>query len=224
MKLVLLATTFLLGCILVSEGLAENCLSCHEATPVVKPKIPTITLGDAAVSNTQKYLKLREKTNHNDAPEIDAMLKYVGLNNPAQYKSTGQGYSWCAAFVLYNYYEAAITLKVAQPLPRTAGVANMWNIAKANPIRYRTIPVSQVRLGLIKLLPGDVVIWKNGTAAFTLGHTGISKEQLSMTEIFSVEGNTSGKGLSREGGGVFENKRKLAAMGSLSVVGFIRPN
>jgi hypothetical protein len=199
-------------------GLASkdtNCAGCHK---------PAVNLPLAALENTKKYLKLREKTNNNDSPEIDAMFKYVGLDNQKQFKTTGCGYSWCAAFVLYNYYEASLKLSVPQPLPKTAGVANLWNITKANPIRYRTIPVSQVRLGLIKLQPGDVIIWKHGTAAFNLGHTGIHKEQLSMSEIYSVEGNTSGKVLSREGCGVFENKRYLSATGSMSIIGFIRPN
>jgi hypothetical protein len=191
-------------------------------TAKVKTK-PEPPLGKTVVTNAKKYLKLRERTNHNDAPDIDKFMKYVGLNNPAQYKSTGTGYSWCAGFVLYNYFEACSKLKIDQTLPKTAGVANLWNKTRANPIRYRTIPASQVRLGLIKLQPGDIIIWKHGYSAFTLGHTGMNEEQLTMTEIFSIEGNTSGSGLSREGGGVFENKRIISATGSMQIVGFIRP-
>jgi hypothetical protein len=192
-------------------------------TTVTVPTKAKPELGKTVVANSKKYLKLREKTNHNDAPEIDTMLKYVGLDNKAEYRSKGQGYSWCAAFVLYNYYEASNTLGLIQPLPKTAGVANLWNKTKANPIRYRTIPASQVRLGLVKLQPGDVIIWKHGSAAFTLGHTGVNEQQLTMSTIFSIEGNTSGKGLSREGGGVFENERTISATGSMQIVGFIRP-
>jgi hypothetical protein len=212
----------------VNLAQATACIVCHEQpvvpdVPNLGPKVVKVDLGPATVTNAKKYLKLRERTNNNDAPEIDKMVKYVGLNNVAQYKTTGTGYSWCAAFVLYNYYESCLLLDVDQPLPRTAGVANLWNKTRANPIRYRTIPASQVRLGLIKLEPGDVIIWKHGTAAFTLGHTGLNEKQLTFTKIFSIEGNTSGKGLSREGGGVFENERVLSATGSMQIVGFIRP-
>lgn len=212
-----LRKAILIPMLCVSTASAIPCQPCHGITQS--------SLASAALTNSGKYNKLREKTNRNDAPDIDRFLTYVGLDNKAEFKRAGSGYSWCAAFVLMNYKEAADALKVPQPLPRTAGVANLWRITRANPIRYRTFTTDQVRLGLIKLLPGDIVIWKHGAKAFQFGHTGLHKEQYSLSRIGTREGNTSEEGSSgsqSNGGGVFDRVRYLAPNNSFSIIGFIR--
>jgi hypothetical protein len=182
-------------------------------------------IAQQAVTNSYKYKNLREKTNHNDGPQIDEFHRYVGLDNQKQIKATGSGYSWCAAFVVYNYKEAAEFCGKAQPLPKTAGVANLWNRAKENPVRYTTFTVEQVRLGLIKLQPGDMPIWKHGTAkqAFTTGHIGLTISQVSNTKLKTIEGNTSpGEGGSQsDGGGVYFRDRYLSPS-NFYILGFVR--
>lgn len=69
---------------------------------------------------------------------------------------------------------------------------------------------------------GTVAIWnKRGTRQ---GHTGIVSSVLSMNEFFTIEGNTSGKkSVDREGDGVFEKIRTMKDIGSMTLVGFLRP-
>lgn len=187
------------------------------------------SLPELALENSYKYLDLREYTNRNDHPSIDRFLLYTGLDNRAQYKATGCGYSWCAAFVVYNYKEAADKLGVKQPIPRSAGVANIWRTCKENPIRYTTFTSEQVRMGLIKPQPGDLIIWKHGVAkqAFTTGHIGLQIAQITNVHLKTIEGNTlpntSGStGNQREGGGVYIRDRYLSS-GKFYILGFIRP-
>lgn len=185
-------------------------------------------LAQQSVSNAFKYQNLRELTNRNDHPTIDSMHKYVGLDNKARFKAKGEGYAWCAAFVLWNYKEAAEFCGVPQPLPKTAGVANLWQKTRENPIRYTTFTVDQVRLGLIKLQPGDLIIWKNGNVkdSFITGHTGLSIVQTSNVSLKTIEGNTlpesAGQGGNqREGGGVYVRNRYLSP-GKFYILGFVR--
>ena len=170
----------------------------------------------AAVHNSHRYLHVRERTNHNDAPEIDRMLAYLGLP---------KGLSWCAAFSLYNYHEAADELKVKQPFPRYGRVAMLWSACQRNPLRYRAITSYEVRLGSVRLQPGDLPIWANGTikAGDFNGHTGLVEQQLSPRSFRSIEGNTQPGpgGNQREGGGVYERTRSIDA-GSFRILGFCR--
>lgn len=173
-------------------------------------------LPKAAVKNAHKYLYLRERTNHNDAPEIDRMLAYLGL--PKQL-------SWCAAFTLWNYHEAADELNIKQPLPKYGRVAMLWEACKRNPLKYRTFTADEVRFGSVQLQAGDIPIFANGTIRnrdFN-GHTGLVQSQLSNVKMLTIEGNTSSGngGSQREGNGVFERTRTIAP-GTFRIIGFCR--
>lgn len=175
------------------------------------------TIGEAAMQNAHRYLYLREKTNRNDAPEIDQFLKYLGL--PSRL-------SWCAAFVIWNHKEAAEATGQKQPLPKHGRVAKLWEIAKNNPVRYTTFTTEQVRLGLIKLQPGDLPIWKSSpvTNGDFNGHIGHTIKQITNKHIRTIEGNTLPEGQAgnqREGGGVYVRNRYLAP-GNFTIIGFIR--
>lgn len=173
-------------------------------------------LPTAAVNNAHKYLHVREKTNHNDSPEIDRMLAYLGLP---------KGLSWCAAFSLWNYHEAADELRVKQPFPKYGRVAMLWSTCQRNPLRYRAITPDEVRLGSVRLQPGDLPIWAHGTikTGDFNGHTGLVEQQLSPRSFRSIEGNTQPGpgGNQREGGGVYERTRAIEA-GSFRIIGFCR--
>lgn len=173
-------------------------------------------LPQAATDNAQKYLHVRERSNRNDAPEIDRFLGYLGLP---------KGLSWCAAFSIYNYKEAADGLQVKQPLPRYGRVAMLWDHCKRNPIKYRAITADEVRRGSVQLQPGDLPIWASGTikGGDFNGHTGLVQAQLSPTRFESIEGNTTPgpTGNQRDGGGVYERTRAINP-GTFRILGFCR--
>jgi hypothetical protein len=169
-----------------------------------------------AVEHGRKYLDVRELTGNNDAPEIDKFLKYLGLP---------KGLSWCAAYSLYCYKEAADELRIKQPFPRYGRVAMLWSTCQRNPLKYRAITSDEVRLGSVQLQAGDLPVWSHGTikAGDFNGHTGMVLRQLSPRSFQSIEGNTSSgnKGSQREGNGVFIREREIAP-GSFRILGFCR--
>lgn len=173
-------------------------------------------LAETAAKNATKYTYVREKTNHNDAPEIDKMLAYLGLP---------KGLSWCAAFVLYNYKEASDDLKVKQSLPKYGRVAMLADACKRNPLRYQWITTDQVRFGSVKLQAGDIPMWAHGdtSSGDFNGHTGLELHQFSNVSIQTIEGNTSSgnSGSQRDGNGVFIRTRTIAP-GSFRIIGFCR--
>lgn len=181
------------------------------AGPAVAADLP-----QAATDNARKYLHVRERTNRNDAPEIDRFLGYLGLP---------KGLAWCAAFSLFNYKEAADALNVKQPFPRYGRVAMLWNACQRNPLKFRAMSADQVRLGSVKLQPGDLPIWASGTikGGDFNGHTGLVQAQLSHVKFRSIEGNTTPgpSGNQRDGGGVYERTRTVSP-GSFRIVGFCR--
>lgn len=177
------------------------------------------SLSSQALQESYKYQNLRERTNKNDHPQIDLFLKYLGL--PPRLP-------WCAAFTLYCYKDAAETLNVKQPLPKYGRVATLWSYCKRTPSKCTTFTTEQVRLGLVKLQPGDLPIWKHGVSSeenFN-GHIGLTVEQLSNTKLRTIEGNTlpettGNAGNQRDGGGVYVRARYLAP-GNFRIIGFIR--
>jgi len=170
-------------------------------------------LGDRVVANSQKYLRVRERTGHNDNPWIDYWAKSVGLDNKAQFQRTGTGYSWCMIFVHGVYEETAEQCRIKNPMPRAAGVQIVWSIARADELRYKTIDADDLLAGVERGEAGDVLIMlhKNG-----LGHTEIVRSQY-RAELNTCGGNTNQAG-SREGDGVYNKTRQIT-----SIAGLIRP-
>jgi len=184
--------------------------------------LPVLSYGESslpplATKNANRYLHVREYTNRNDHPEIDKMLGYLGLP---------KGLSWCAAFSLYNYKEAADALRIKQPFPRYGRVAMLWDRCKSNPLRYKAISADDVRFGGVRLRPGDLPVWANGSIRegdFN-GHTGLVITQYSSMKFKSIEGNTQPgpEGNQREGGGVYIRERTITP-GTFRILGFCRP-
>lgn len=182
-------------------------------------------LPELAVQKGKAYLHVREHTNRNDAPEIDRMLAYLGLP---------KGLSWCAAYSLYCYKGAADELRVKQPFPKYGRVAMLWSACQRNPLKFRVITSDEVRLGSVRLQPGDLPLWANGTINTSRdknlgrfqdfnGHTGLVVQQLSPRSFRSIEGNTQPGpgGNQREGGGVYERIREING-GNFRILGFCR--
>ena len=68
----------------------------------------------------------------NRGPRVDEYLRAAGLD-----PSTGN-YAWCAAFVVWCFERAARAMGSTSPVPRTAGVHDMWQ--KAGRAGFRRIP------------------------------------------------------------------------------------
>ncbi len=182
------------------------------------------TLQDATVEQSAKYLNVRERTNSNDSPEIDAMLQYLGLP---------KGLSWCAAYMLTCYRDGAEAIGIKQPIPKIGRVSLLWQTCKARELSFKTFSAEDVNMGIQKLQPADIPCWRHGSTATQNfnGHTGIVLTQIDKKTFTAREGNTvaGSAGGQREQakgdknqGGVFDRTRTLGLGSSFAVVGFIR--
>lgn len=164
-------------------------------------------VNEKAVAVASQYLGIEEKTGRNDGPEVERFLAAVGL---------GKGQPWCAAFVVYSYGAAA--KPAANPLPKIARVALLWQRAGDRPSRYRLIEKDDLLTGLVRPQPGDIAIWLYGSGPNPNGHTGLLRSGNRLT-LQTIEGNTmpTNSGNQREGGGVYARERRTS-----SLVGLIR--
>lgn len=121
---------------------------------------------------------------------VKSYLASVGINFPA---------SWCMAFLVWCFTEAARKLNVPNTAKKTGGVLDAWNKAKA---QY-AVAVPE---------PGDIFIQDHGHG---LGHTGIV-EKVNADTVETIEGNTNDTG-SREGFVVCRRVRKRS-----SIIGYLR--
>lgn len=199
--------------ILVNSVVFANCETCHNK----KYAPQKLNLQDLVIVNAEKYLYVQELTNNNDAPEIDMFLAYLGLPKHL---------SWCAAYTIFAYHEAADSLHIKNPLPKLGKVSTLWEFSQENELRYKTFEAEEVLSGEEKLTKSDIPIWAHGIVKNNdfSGHTGLVRYQISKDKFATIEGNTTpgDKGNQREGGGVYERERKLAIGSSFQVLGFIR--
>lgn len=142
-----------------------------------------------AIANQQIGV-LENPLGSNSGTEVNAYLASIGL---------GGGYPWCMAFVYWCFRQAAIQVGVANPLVQTGGCLYQWNTTTLPKLK-KVDAVNNP--SLIKV--GSVFIMDFGGGK---GHTGIV-ESVSAGFITSIEGNTNDS-LSREGIGVFRQKRKV---------------
>lgn len=183
-----------------------------------------------------QYKYVREKTNHNDAPEIDTWLKFVGLDNKGEIKRTGTGYSWCAAYGISMYNETYQYHNKKSPLYRSARCSEVYKMAKKDKYTYTVIPAKKVLLQAEDLHEADIVIWSHKKKAEYdwNGHFGLVMKRLDVEHFQSIEGNTVGtdapdgqreqtKG-SKNMGGVFVKTRSLNPNYDFNPEGFIRIN
>jgi hypothetical protein len=138
---------------------------------------------------------VREKPlNSNRGPQVNAYLARIGLD---------PGYAWCCAFVYWCFDEAALSVRRANPMVRTGGCMRHWNAAPA--AGARRIPAHEAVADPSLLRPGMVFIMDHGRG---LGHTGFI-EAVDGGFVSTIEGNTDAS-MTREGGGVYRLRRKLA--------------
>lgn len=120
----------------------------------------------------------------NAGKDVEKYLKSVGL---------GKGYSWCMAFVYWVVSEAYKQSGGINPLKKTAGVMNQWNLSPGLRIQVPVAPC--------------VFIMDHGKG---LGHTGIVTKVLANGKIETIEGNTNDDG-SREGYEVCRRVRTISS-------------
>lgn len=109
--------------------------------------------------------------------------------------------AWCMAFMYWCVSDAAAQLGLPNPLKKTAGCLQQWNLSKE--LRVISIPAR-----------GDIFIMDHGHG---VGHTGIVESVNSDKGLNTIEGNTNDTG-SREG---FEVLRKFRP-NKAPIIGFLR--
>ena len=166
---------------------------------------------DAMIASAVSQVGVRESpVGSNRGPEVDLYLRSVGLN-PAG------NFAWCAAFVFWLFKEASSSTGIANPVPKTAGVRDMWNKIGEK--------------GLLRLTPRQAVLHpelvKPGMLFFLgfdggLGHMGIVRS-VQGVQLTTIEGNTTDKTGSREGIGVFQRSARKIASVNLGFADVTRP-
>jgi hypothetical protein len=138
----------------------------------------------------------------NRGKQVEAYLASVGVP---------PGNPWCAAFVYSCVAQAAKADSLANPLPKTGGVLDMWRKALKAGLPCLTTQQAVAAPGLVS--SGMIFIMDFGEGK---GHTGFVKA-LAGGRLSTIEGNSNDDG-SRDGVGVFELTRRT--LGSVNT-GFI---
>jgi hypothetical protein len=195
------------------------CLECHANE--FKPN-------EEVISVAKQYLYVREKSNNNDAPEIDQWLKNCGL---------GSGYSYCNAYAVSMYKKTYEKHGLKSPYPMYAGVARLDEYCLKNTLKFKVISSKQVLFGIETPLMGDLVSWKHGKAQITgfgyKGHRAINKYYINPETVYTIEANTkAGAGGDQSGTvlgdmkygkeGVYERVRSINIYSNFPIVFFIR--
>jgi hypothetical protein len=192
--------------------------------------------GEAIIFVASQYTYVREKTNHNDAPEIDLWLKFVGLDNKVALKTTGTGYSYCAAYGCSMIGETYKYAGKKTPFLKLARCATVLKMARKDKYTYNVIPAKQVYIGAVDLQAADAVIWSHKKKAEYDwdGHFGLVVKQIDETYFKTIEGNTVGTDAvdgqreqvsgSKNLGGVYYKKRNLNPNWAFNPEAFIRIN
>ena len=166
-------------------------------TPAVRATQADSDLLGKAIAIATSQVGVRENPlGSNRGPEVDKYLDCCGID------PNSGSYAWCAAFVYFCFDEAAKAAGTKNPLPKTAGVHDLWRKLGANS-KYRLAPrEASDNPHLVR--PGMLFFIDAGSG---LGHVGLVH---SIEGVFlrTIEGNTTDKQGSREGIGVFDRKAR----------------
>jgi len=149
--------------------------------------LPSQLRSQRHLDTARYYVGTTEKTGHNDGPVVEKFLATVGRH---------KGDSWCAAFVSYCLTAG----KVISPSVRS-GLALSFKLKQS-------IKANDVLIGKYKILPGTIVVWREGNTIH--GHTGFV-ESWNRQSGKTIEGNTSpnDKGSQSNGGGCYRKNRSI---------------
>jgi lysozyme family protein len=160
------------------------------------------------VASVEEQHHIREvPLGSNRGPRVDEYLRAAGID-----PSTGN-YPWCASFIVWCFENAARGLGVTSPVPRTAGVHDMW--LKAGQAGFRRIPYETAIGDPAQVQAGQVFFIDTGGGH---GHTGLVVGR-NGNEFQTIEGNTNELG-GREGIGVFARSRPVRQ----ATLGFVEFN
>lgn len=181
------------------------------------------------IEQAKKYNYVREKTNNNDAPEINAWLKNCGL---------GPGYSYCQAFVANMEKEMYEQNGLGKsPFPMKAGVAVFAQYCIKHPFEFEVIPTKKILWDINRPKKGDIASWMHGKAQYTsfgyMGHAGLVQFVDENKKIKTIEANTkAGPGGDQSGTvkgdmkygheGVYERIRTIDIYSNFPILYFIR--
>ena len=141
------------------------------------------SIGNRTVTAAQSYLGVTENASSNTGSQLNPFFSAGGGS---------QGQPWCAGFVSAVTQQA--TAGTNTPAPRTMRAYGMEDFAKSGKAEI-------FKPGQKPLQPGDIV-------TYNYSHTGIVETVNSDGSFTTIEGNTSGRDMDREGQGVFRKNKK----------------
>jgi CHAP domain-containing protein/putative peptidoglycan binding protein len=141
---------------------------------------------------------LEQPKDSNSGPEVDEYLRRAGvpLSLPPEQKP------WCCSFVYWCFDETARALGRPNPMVRTAGCLDHWNLAETH--HARRVPADRAAENPGLVVPGMVFVMNHGGGR---GHTGFVERVIGGL-LHTIEGNTDAS-RTREGGGVYRLQRRL---------------
>ena len=162
------------------------------------------------VDEADKWVGVREK-GFNKGPEVEAFQKAVD--------GKASGEAWCMAFVQFCIEEIEKRFGVKSEVFKSEHCMTVWN-------------KSPKHLRLEYPEEGAIVIWQHYTKfgkSTGSGHTGIIRNVVGkdFKTFETIEGNT-GPGFNpgeivREGDGVYNRIRRSTRVGTMRVMGYLRP-
>jgi len=106
------------------------------------------------IKAAEHYKNVRESQGDNRSPDIDSMLKDLGL--PV-------GLSWCLAFVQRCWKDACAGSAVKNPMPKgVARVSTLLKIAEQNPYVWKVKSYKSLMVGSRTAKAGDMTIHISG--------------------------------------------------------------
>lgn len=128
--------------------------------------------------------------NSNRGPDVEKYQASTWLD--------GSGWPWCAAFICWGIQQLDTKYDLPFERPQTAGA---WDFERwARTEKLKLFKPKE------KILAGDILV-------YTFSHIGLAIDDELDGFVNTVEGNTNIGG-SREGGGVYAQKRKLSLVRS----------
>lgn len=178
-------------------------------TPRPQPRPPAPgSLVEAVLRVAAGEIGVREAPiGSNRGPRVDTYLASVSPSLLGQ--------PWCMAFLYFCFGEAARSLGLANPAPRTASVWGSWRSAQQPGSGARVVTASEARADPGMVAPGMVFHIDTGGGT---GHAGLIVDVVD-NRLVTIEGNTNDGG-SREGIGVFTRASRSITSINLGFVAY----
>lgn len=113
------------------------------------------------------------------------------------------GQAWCMCFVYWAFQQAAASLGVQSPVPRTGGVLDAWAESRKRGAPIQTLSPEEAKADPSRIEPGMVFFIRTSDRT---GHAGLIVANFNGL-LETIEGNTNNGGY-RDGVGVFRRRRR----------------